>query len=430
MMSFTSKQISNFMNDKISFRFAINNNYIINFNEHETIFTFDELEKVTKSNFDYWKTISEELSSQCYSSWQNLNNKIKSTKEYLSEITELNEEAINNYLYNNLSSTRQTINQRKIVYTLSINSPIDRDLEIRKIKSFITFYLQQTTENLPEAIQHFVYLFKNTTSIGSYFARSAKSQYYPALYLLKKQFSNIKENLSDFETNIVSPIATKLKEISDESDEQYEEITSFIEDKYGDIKQKFDNQVLELNQFQDAINHWQNKKQETLDTLEETYKNKLSLEAPEQLWNERSSEYQKQAKNWTYFLIFTVIALLIASSQLVIVIHNYSIDRIKEIPFISESFILISVISFFIYIVRILIKIVMSNHHLSMEYKQKAALTRFYQSLIYSGSDIEKEERLIIINSLFSRIDTGLVKTDNSNDNDVILSILNKNIKS
>lgn len=68
-MSFTSKQISNFMNDKISFRFTINNNYIINFNEHETIFTFDELEKVTKSNFDYWKTISEELSSQCYSSW-------------------------------------------------------------------------------------------------------------------------------------------------------------------------------------------------------------------------------------------------------------------------------------------------------------------------------------------------------------------------
>ncbi len=39
-MSFTSKQISNFMNDKISFRFTINNNYIINFNEHETIFNF------------------------------------------------------------------------------------------------------------------------------------------------------------------------------------------------------------------------------------------------------------------------------------------------------------------------------------------------------------------------------------------------------
>lgn len=429
-MSFTSKQISNFINDRISFRFAINSNYIINFNSLETIFTFNELEKVAKSNLDYWKTIPEEISSHCYSSWQNLNNKINATKEYLSEITELNEDTINNYLYNNLSSNRQTIDQKKVVYTLSIDSTIDKDLEIRKIKSFITFYLQQTNENLPEAIKYFVYLFKNINYLGNYFASSTKSQHYPALYLLRKQFSNIKENLSDFETNIVSPIATKLKEISDESDEQYEEITSFIEDKYDDIKQKFDKQVLELNQFQDSINHWQNEKQEAFNTLEETYKNKLSLEAPEQLWNERSTEYQKQAKNWTCFLIFTVIALLFTSARLVIVIHNYSMDIIKEIPFISESFILISVISFFIYIVRILIKIVMSNHHLSMEYKQKAALTRFYQSLIYSGSDIEKEERLIIINSLFSRIDTGLVKTDNSNDNDVILSILNKNIKS
>ena len=204
---------------------------------------------------DYWKTIPEEISSHCYSSWQNLNNKINATKEYLSEITELNEDTINNYLYNNLSSNRQTIDQKKVVYTLSIDSTIDKDLEIRKIKSFITFYLQQTNENLPEAIKYFVYLFKNINYLGNYFASSTKSQHYPALYLLRKQFSNIKENLSDFETNIVSPIATKLKEISDESDEQYEEITSFIEDKYDDIKQKFDKQVLELNQFQDSINH-------------------------------------------------------------------------------------------------------------------------------------------------------------------------------
>ena len=71
----------------------------------------------------------------------------------------------------------------------------------------------------------------------------------------------------------------------------------------------------------------------------------------------------------------------------------------------------------------------MSNHHLATEYRQKAALTRFYQSLTYAGTDIDKEERLIIINSLFSRVETGLVKTDTSNDSDTILAILSKNIK-
>ena len=71
----------------------------------------------------------------------------------------------------------------------------------------------------------------------------------------------------------------------------------------------------------------------------------------------------------------------------------------------------------------------MSNHHLAAEYKQKAALTRFYQSLIKAGTNIDKEERLIIINSLFSRVDTGLVKSEASNDSDAILAILTKNIK-
>lgn len=71
----------------------------------------------------------------------------------------------------------------------------------------------------------------------------------------------------------------------------------------------------------------------------------------------------------------------------------------------------------------------MSNHHLAVEYKQKASLTRFYQALIKSGTNIDKEERLIIINSLFSRVDTGLVKTETSNDNDSIWAILSKNLK-
>ena len=56
-------------------------------------------------------------------------------------------------------------------------------------------------------------------------------------------------------------------------------------------------------------------------------------------------------------------------------------------------------------------------------------MIRFYQSLTKAGTDISKEERLIIINSLFSKVETGLVKTDTSNDSDTILAILSKNIK-
>lgn len=429
-MSFTKKQVSNFLNDKILFRFTISSDFIVDFHEYKEFFTFDELEKIIKSNLTYWSSIYDIAPNNFMLNWKNLSDKFILIRKYIFELEKLNIDKINEQLYYNLSSSRESIEQDKMVYILSISSPIDKDSEIRKLKSFVSFYTQQSQDNLNEAIRNFIYLSKYNNAIGSYLSNTSQYVFYPALYLLRKNFSNIKENISDFETNIVAPLVSKLKDISDDSDEQYREITSFTEDKHNKIQEQFDEKVSEFAEFQKSLNDWQKEKQNKLKDLEETYKNKLSLEAPEQLWNERAIEHQKRATKWTWFLIGAVLALISVSVILVLVIHDYSLNVIKkEIPFISESFILISVISFFIYIVRVLIKIVMSNHHLATEYRQKAALTRFYQSLTYAGTDIDKDERLIIINSLFSRVETGLVKTDTSNDSDTILAILSKNIK-
>ena len=429
-MSYTKSQVSNFLNDKILFRFSISNDFIIEFDDYKEFFTFEELERIIKSNYDYWNSIYESSPTNFESTWKSLNDKFNTVKNYIFRLKELNIDSISNQIYYTLSTNRETREQDKMVYVLSISSPIDKDSEIRKIKSFVSFYIQQSQNNLDEAIKNFIYLSKNTSSIGSYFSNPYEYKFYPALYLLRKNFSNIKENVSDFETNIVAPLASKLKDISDDSDKQYREITSFTEDKHNEIQEQFDEKVSELAAFKKSLDNWQNEKFVKIKVLEDTYENKLSLEAPEKLWNNRAEDHIKQARNWAIFLVFTVVALIFALGKLVLVIHDYSLNTIKnEIPFISESFILISVISFFIYIIRILIKIVLSNHHLATEYKQKAALTRFYQSPTKAGTDISKEERLIIINSLFSKVETGLVKTDTSNDSDTILAILSKNIK-
>ena len=428
-MSFTKKQISNFLSGKIFFRFTISNEFIIAFNEHEELFTFDEIEKIVESNLDYWKSISDKTPNDFYSNWQSLSDRIATIRKYFTELEEFNLDGVTNYLYYNLSTSRESRGQDSLTYILSISSPIDRDAEIRKIRSFVSFYIQQTNTSAEEAVKCFIRLSKNPELVGNYLSNSSRHQFYPALYLLRKNFSNIRENVSDFETNIVSPLTRKLEEISAESDEQYREITAFAQAKHNEIQQQFDNKADELKEFQDSVNNWQEEKQNRLKELEEIYNVKLSLEAPEKLWNDRAGEHLERAKNWTIVLIITAILLILASAVLVLSVYDYSKNVTKSIPFISESFILITVISFFIYIIRILIKIVMSNHHLAAEYKQKAALTRFYQSLTYAGTDIDREERLIIINSLFSRVDTGLIKTDNSHDSEAILAVLSKNAK-
>ncbi len=69
----------------------------------------------------------------------------------------------------------------------------------------------------------------------------------------------------------------------------------------------------------------------------------------------------------------------------------------------------------------------MSNHHIAMEYEQKAALTRFYQALTYEGTEVDDNEKLIIMSALFSKVDTGLVKTSESIDLDSVLSLITRN---
>ncbi|MBS6530475.1 MAG: hypothetical protein KH340_02520 [Streptococcus salivarius] len=429
-MGLTKSQVANFINDEILFRFSISNDFIINFSEKADIFTFDELERIINSNFRYWSSINDRAPNGFMSSWQDLKYRFNKVKHLIFNLKKLDIDEIDFHIGRTLSGNYEDGEQNERVYILSIASPIDRDSEIRKIKSFVSFYTQHSQDNLVEAIKSYIYLSKNPRYIGSYFSNYYEYKFYPALFLLRKNFSNIKENISDFETNIVAPITGKLRDISVQSDKQYGEITSFTEDKHNEIQKQFDEKVSEFAEFQKSLNEWQKEKQNKLSDLEETYKNKLSLEAPEQLWNDRAVEHQKRATRWTYFLIGAVLALIFTLVLLVIVIHDYSLNIIKkDLPFISESFILISIISFFIYIVRILIKIVMSNHHLATEYRQKAALTRFYQALTYAGTDIDKDERLIIINSLFSKVETGLVKTDTSNDSDAILALLSKNLK-
>ena len=428
-MSYTKSQVSNFLNDKILFRFSISKDFIIEFDDYKEFFTFEELERIIKSNYDYWNSIYESSPTNFKSTWKSLNDKFNTVKNYIFELKELNIDNINNQIYYTLSTNRETREQDKIVYILSVSSPIDKDTHFYNIRRFVSFYLEQSKNNLDDAIKAYIHLSKNKDSIGYYFSSSSQYMFYPALYLLRKNLSNIKDNVSDFETSIVTPISSKLKDISKDADEQFREITSFIEDKHNQIQVQYDEKVSELAEFQKSIDDWQKEKQTKIKDLQETYENKLALEAPERLWKKRSKEHQLLAKKWTRFLIHAVIALIFSLVGLVVVIHSYLNSIQSELPFISESFILISVISFFIYIVRILIKIVMSNHHLATEYKQKAALTRFYQALTKAGTNIEKEERLIIINSLFSKVETGLVKTDASNDSDAILALLSKNLK-
>ena len=79
-MSYTKGQVSNFLDDKILFRFGISSDYIIKFDANEELFTFNELEKIIASNFGYWNSIYDDAQNDFKSEWEKLKDRYNTIK--------------------------------------------------------------------------------------------------------------------------------------------------------------------------------------------------------------------------------------------------------------------------------------------------------------------------------------------------------------
>ena len=424
-----SSQISIFIDKYVKFK-ILNESYSIDYKEEEL--TFSEFESVIESNLKYWeeKSLKSETCKGIRSSWNELNDKIKVLKKYLEEEDELTKDRLYSFMYSNFSNNYNTFTNDTRVYNFSISSPIDKDNEISMIRIFIDYYINSwAKDDLSTAIKNYVNIEKNKNYIGQYLNSTYASNFLPAFFVLNKEIRKEEMPFSNFQEEVVKPVSEKVKKIDSQINDKFKETTNLIEEKDKDIINLFDEHKNEIDEFKTKINEWRDNKERQIDILEETYKNKLQLEAPETLWESRAEEYRTKSRNWIWCLLAFIVVLLVSGSFFVISIHDYLQGTVKEIPFISKSFIYVALISFLIYIIRIIIKIIVSSQHMSMEYEQKAALTRFYQALIQDGKEVDKEEKLIIFNALFRKTDTGLIKSDNSNDTDALLSQFSKLVK-
>lgn len=413
------------MDSKIRFEIEVDDDYSINYEKKQL--TFIELERISKRNLKFWESIEvDNISSDFTSNWNSLNSRVEEIRTHLSELEELNHNGITSFIYQKYSNTYS--DNGLVIYRVPISFPIDTDKSFRKIKRFIEYYLKYSDSNLRGALRNFISLSKKPQLYGEKFSSSHDYNYYPALYLMKQEFGKIKDDIADFDSEVLVPLHQKLDDISQSADESSNEITQFFEDENSKIQSQVELQEQYLNNFTENMEKWEEEKENKLRELEETYKNKLQLEEPEKLWNLRAENYRKKAKFWTYFLVGASIMLALIFSMLVWFLYEFPLDISKKIPFLSQSFFVVAIISFFIYIIRILVKLSMSNNHLAIEYEQKAAMTRFFQALTYDGESINENERLIIINSLFNKVDTGLVKTDGV-EMENMLAILAKNLK-
>ena len=423
----TNALISNFMDEHLRFEIR-NNGYNLDYNRDEL--TFSELENIIKSNYKYWeeKSSSYEMANPILNNWKYWQERLRNLKDYLENLSEFNINEVYNFLYSHFSTSYTTITSSSIrLIYVDINSPINKDNNIVMLRLFVDFYLKSWAKDyLLEAIQNYITIENNKNYIGQYLNSTDSYRLIPALFILNRELPKAKAPFKNFQREVIDPVSETVKEIASDAQENFKQTTALIEEKNEAIRELFNSHSQEISDFKEDFENWQDDKENAIMILEDTYKNKLQLEAPETLWKERSKNYKVNNRYWMGGLAVFIVALIFSAGSLLVSIHEYLKGTLKDIPFISQSFVYVALISFLIYLVRVMIKIIISNQHMAMEYEQKEALTRFYQALVYDGKEVEKEERLIIFNALFSKTDTGLVKTDSSNDSEALLAILSK----
>jgi hypothetical protein len=150
--------------------------------------------------------------------------------------------------------------------------------------------------------------------------------------------------------------------------------------------------------------------------LEITYREKLKLEEPANYWFERAKKLKTQG--WwalgvlAFFVILACVGLgiLLWQSPESMLVSWFSDDKSAAIRW---SIVFITILTFLAYGIRAVNKVMFSSFHLARDCEERHTLTYFYLSLL-NDSKVDDKDRQLIMQSLFSRADTGLLKEDSS----------------
>ena len=214
---------------------------------------------------------------------------------------------------------------------------------------------------------------------------------------------DLREQLNESETQLTE----HLTNANIEYKAYVEKIDNFKIEKESLFNDWFDKSKSDFNDFDVSSKG-------NIDDLESTYKEKLKLEEPAKYWNKRAEKLNKQG--WIAFttlLVFVGIVVWSLGELLWKVPEQIytSFFQDDKSAAIRWSIIYITFISFMAFCIRAITKVMFSSFHLARDCEERHTLTYFYLSLL-KDSKVDEKDRQLIMQSLFSRADSGLLKDD------------------
>lgn len=220
-----------------------------------------------------------------------------------------------------------------------------------------------------------------------------------------EMYRTASNELASFEENIL--FATEqYKNLNESYTSSFHEHEKMIDN----LKTQTDEHISKMNEEAQA---YYAEKEKRCAELEKLYSEKLKLQAPAEYWSQMETDYNNSGKKWMKASVLLAIAIVAGLIFALCKMPILFAEDTHWIDVFKSSAIITVIASIAVYILRLCVKMATSSFHLSRDAKERNKLTYFYLSLIEKNAVTDKE-RAIILNSLFSRSDTGLLKGDST----------------
>ncbi len=221
---------------------------------------------------------------------------------------------------------------------------------------------------------------------------------------ITRRYDSEKSSLSKLRndySNYLSDSEAHLKEVLEQATKDGEEYAQNI-DNIKTEKEK-------------AFNDWYDKSKQEITDLKNTYENLLKLQEPANYWKQRAQKLKQEGDKHNKWLKGISIGGVLLAVGVLFCFSNGIMAGIFEKTGIAIkwSIAFITFVSLLAFGIKHLSKLTLSAYHLARDAEEKEQLTYLFLAL-HKDSAVNSREREIVLQSLFSRADSGLLKDESS----------------
>lgn len=366
-----------------------------------------------KEAWDYNFNEDEDIREPFLSSRNYYTYGLKAIEQYIEEIKSEETDKSKNIQNHWNSSTIQIINnpdfQRKMIYEgtdtdIFFFIALAKSTKNEKAVNAALKYLRHPEPNLTHEIQ-------NRETLEGIFAaisykRKASAWEYEDDQAHRQFLSDRRMSYEALKNELVSNNKALLEIFQDESKRLLDVFASTIKEKDASFNQM-------QNEKTESFNSFHEQSTRTIQNLEKTYDEKLKLEEPAKYWAETAIEHRKKGNWWFVGLASVVLVSIVLFTKLIFTITDGQWEAVfgETGSSIRMSILLLFLASILIFTIRVLNKLMLSSYHLARDADERHKLVFTYLALI-NDSSIDKDSRELVLQSIFSRSDTGLLTDD------------------